>query len=1460
MPNNPLIPEPMTTEEFFNVGTDTPEKQNSDAYDARHAGMAALIDKETSDIPVDTGYQIRRAQVAEDPSHESLRQDIANKVSTTQKQDIDNLINSFFEQGDTQKAVAGVSVANEVKDQIDTEAADASLESSFVSTMSTSLDEKRREEQLFKIDVANDVMGLLNDQGITDKIVNYAGFLLNDTTLDLSRVVDSDYLSTPESVAEFLNTWNGLDVKAKRRMYPELKKAIYQATDKNNIKTALHLLRFIDPETADTLKDELHLDQIFLGADVATLGATILTKFGSIAKAANLIRTAKTVGREDEAAKLNAMSILDETGKVAEATKTDGITAQANGAPFKMEDIMPESTDGINVETQGILKQIELGRNATKQRLEELVNGQAFIKETAFTKTQKERIQAKAVKEIEDLKDEVYSSYGWDISDIKIADSTEDGFTLNYMYEGVPSTKEYKYNFKVSDVGTFDQLNTGAVEKGITSPSIFLKGISDRFVEGATNIELASAKVLDIFNRTVSDIMSGTIGSPLLHKKAYQDLDAVLLTGDDYLHPDGTSGKLFKLDELLSGVDTVGRGTVRLNEKQAVAYYRLRDLFDHVGVLKNNELRRTLELNGMKDVSFEGTKAIGKPFERISDGLNSLNKRRSSVIYDPLANKGEGGVVPVSTIDVADRYAKNFRIVRFMEHETVGNQAVTHALVRTEDVGELPMQVMHLKKGYVPKIYKEGYYFVKQELKGILNGRADEVVGMKTMRMFDSKKGAEKYMAQLQIDEPGARFHLLHDREMTQAKLADEGVGISGGLYTSPRAKHAILFNEEGLPPQRLSAFESLQRNLQHLSNYLPRNEWRIGMQQKWINTAREMRMLDGADFNAALIGEKHTPEWNALNSAREYIRDQIRIPTSEERWFEAKVRSLAEWAENPLTLGPAHITSKRLPDFARKSLLSLAHKDPFALARSTAFHSLLGWFTPAQLFVQAQGASIAMSLFPERAPMAIRRYMAMRPLMHLTADNADMATARKVSDALAKLSKIAPDELWEDYTTWRKTGLQESIKSTADYAAASQNFGFGLGAVKKVADAGLVFYKEGEMFTRGIAFNIAKDNWRKLNPGMKIGDEALKSILDDAMRMQLNLTRANRAAWQKGALSIPTQFLQIQTKFIEQVWPKVLGGKGSLTGTQKAKLLSMQFAIYGAAGIPFGNWLVNEAVQITGIAPEDMPAEMKRYLSGGVWDLIFYNAFGANVEVGRRGAVVSGIEDFFKAIIYEKAPLTDTLFGAFGEIPTRAMQAIGRLKSLASNPHDIEYTPEEFKLAARSLGNIVSTWRNIDKAILMQRQGLVRDKHGNIVVDKSGIGGFNKGEIIMQALGFQLSDVKGTYDLTQMNKNWKDHINKRVDAVIDLQNWYLGNIDTPDAGRNFEVMQSALLADLSDYDHRQVLELVNKRISNPQSKAERALDQYYKNIAGDVIRLNPYFGGPYTNTVIPDNGQGDQK
>ena len=1425
------------------------------ALDNRIAAMAALVDGKLQKLPPASAFQMRKAQVVQDPTYEITRRQVAEQTLLDMNSGIDNHLMDLLDQGNFDTASEEVQIADELKQKNQDAVTTMSVEEAFVENTSTTFDEQRQKEAIYQAELFRHVTGLFEDQGTVDQIVNWGGLLLlSDQTLDWSRVLGTNYMNTPSAVANFVKNWQALPPETKLNLLPQLKEDIYAATDKNNVKTAIALMDLLEREAPVDIESELRMDQAFMALDVTAIGGIVFNRLARLTKASSSVsKAARNAGNAEDAAKIELSALADESGEIAKATNVDKVTAASDGVGFKMEEIMPEATDGIAPEMQHLMNEIETGRQAVRTQLNQVISGDAFIKETALTESRKARIQQDAVEELHKLNEEAYAAYGWTIDDAKITNKTETGYTLEYNYNGVPVKQDRQYT--LSDIGTFDELNTGAIEKGITSPSYHMQGIDERFVESATNIELASAGILDVFNRTVDNIARDTIGSPVLHKKQYRELDSVLLHGDDYANADGTFGKVFTVDELRTGIDT-DIGTVRLNDKQIKAYYQLRELFDNAWVMKNNEVRRWLDLHGFTEINYEGSITIGKPFDRIQDASRSLKQNKVTYVYDPMAKEGAGGVVPVENVDFKKMYEDGFKLVRFKEPQNSGTKGfVDFAMIKPEDVRKLPPRVMLYKKGYVPKIYKDGFYFVKEEMRGTLNGVSDQVVGNRTLRMFDSRRGAEAFAAKLYQDNPGTgsgTYKVLHDREMDQAALAKEAVGFSGGLYTSPRATHPILFNEEGLTPRRLSAFESMQRNLNHLATYLPRNEWRVGMQQKWINTARAHGMLDGNDFNAALIGEKHSKEWNALESAREYIRDQMRIPTTNERWFEATSRSLAEWAENPLTLKGKELASARLPKFARTSLQTMAHKDPFALARSTAFHSLLGWFNPAQLFVQAQGASIALSLYPEHAHKVLWEGMALRPLMHLAKTNTDLATVRKMSDNIAKAMGMDPDDLFETYKLWNKTNLQKSIKATADHAAAAQNFGFGINAFKKAADKGLVFYREGELFTRGFAFLTAKRVWKQANPNKAIGDAELKQILDHAMQLQLNLTRANRAVWQKGAWSIPTQFLQIQTKYIEKVVPKFLGGRSELAGHQKLKLLGMQFAIYGAAGVPFGEWAINEIVQATGMAPEEMDPDTKRYLAGGFWDMLFYNTFGADAELGRRGAIVSGVEDFVRSAIYDRAPLGEAMFGAFGATGSRAFETIAKVAPMVYNADQIEWTDQEYKYVASSFGNILSSWRNVDKAIFMARFGYVTDRHGNVLLDRQTEGGFKMSEVLARGMGFNLKDISNTYKLDMIGREWDRHINERVDALMRLHYEYANNADHEGAARNLQLMQEALLSDLNDYDTNLVYRRVHTRIKRSETKEEKALNKWYNDIASDSVDANPYFGGPYTNTIIP--------
>jgi len=1452
------------------IDQQTTQQLNPASQDNYIAVLAAALDSEIENKSIAESFYEKKDMALNDQSYSTLKEEAVYKALGDFREVADNVLEGAVDTADTEVMTGTAEVLQEVEQRAAIAASsEDAIEEMFLLSKKWDFDERVRQERLFQLTAFKHVASLLDENDTIDNVADYAGLLLPDRTLDWYKVADvQNILETPEQAKKFINRFQTLPANIKEALFPEIAASIKKASkdfgSKNNVKAAMMLLKLIDPTAEKDIQIELQTDALLAAVDVvpaiAALRAFTLRRVHQLGKAANAIKAHKAVDDVETAASLNVATLADETGEASDITRVSKEAAAANATPFDMENILPNATDGINLKTEQLLERIQASRSVVHDRLQRIASGQFTLKEGALLPKEKDRVQSKALEKLMELNDDLIEERGLMIDKAVIAQSDETGFTINYELRNVADDtlvgklrKDVKY--RLNDVGEFEALSTGAIERYIASPSYYMSTVQEGAVEGATRIELARERLLNTFTKTVREVTK-PMGNPMtpIGRRKYKELDEVLLSGDDYANADGTFGRVYTIDELRSGIRTRDDRIIRLDDSQIQAYYGLRELFDNVWSLKNNELRRTMELNGFKHVDFEGVPAIGHPFATANDARNSLRKSETNYIYDPTANDGNGGFGTFNDINLDDMYQRDYAVVRFQKAQEINGEYVDYALVPRNAVKELPQHVLHYKVGYVPKIHKEGYYFVKKEVRGTRNGRPDTHLYWTTVREFDSKKGAQKYLDAIKEEEPNASFRVFHDRELDQVQLNDEAIGFSGGLYTSPRAKHPILFNEKGEPVPRESAFESLSRNLQHIAGYLPRNEWRIGMQQRWLNTARDAGMLKPHDdFWSELRGEKHTEAWNALTASRDYIKDQMRIPTSQELWFSNKMRALAEWAEKPITFAGRQLTTQRLPEYARKSLQTFTHKDPFALARSAAFHTLLGWFNPAQLFVQAQGASIAMSIHPERWATSMQNYMALRAAMVTAGKRGVDASANGTYLArLASTTSMNKDEFVELVKAWEKTGLQESIKATADHAAAAQSFGYGADALRRAADAGLVLYREGELFTRGYSFLTAAANWKKANKGKKlVADEDIKAVLDEAMKLQLNMTRANRAAWQKGAFSIPTQFLQIQAKWLQAAWPKVLGGKGPFTVEQKQKFLAIQFMAYGAAGIPFGEWAVNEAAEIVGTRPENMDPTMQRYVAGGVWDAMFYAAFGADAQFGKRGAIAD-VERTIVDLTYSNQSLVETMFGAFGSVPTRAMEAFKKIRPLVFNS-EIDFTMEEYSYAASQLASIVSTWRNIDKAIFMNRQGLLVGKNGRVLVDRaSNPEAFSPGTITAQALGFSPRALNDLYKLDAINRNWDQHVEKRIEALIELHYKYASGTQGERGYRNLQVMQQYLLGDLNDYDREYVLRQVGNRIKNPQTKMERVLKKYYRDVAGEIVDYNPLFGGPATTTVIP--------
>src|SRR5690606_41394174 len=66
------------------------------------------------------------------------------------------------------------------------------------------------------------------------------------------------------------------------------------------------------------------------------------------------------------------------------------------------------------------------------------------------------------------------------------------------------------------------------------------------------------------------------------------------------------------------------------------------------------------------------------------------------------------------------------------------------------------------------------------------------------------------------------------------------------------------------------------------------------------------------------------------------------------------------------------------------------------------------------------------------------------------------------------------------------RTGLFDSLKTTADYNASINGISLTGSAVRRLADAGLFFFREGEQMTRGYGYLLARDLFMKGKPDRK--------------------------------------------------------------------------------------------------------------------------------------------------------------------------------------------------------------------------------------------------------------------------------------------------------------------------------------------------------------------------------------
>jgi hypothetical protein len=209
-------------------------------------------------------------------------------------------------------------------------------------------------------------------------------------------------------------------------------------------------------------------------------------------------------------------------------------------------------------------------------------------------------------------------------------------------------------------------------------------------------------------------------------------------------------------------------------------------------------------------------------------------------------------------------------------------------------------------------------------------------------------------------------------------------------------------------------------------------------------------------------------------------------------------------------------------------------------------------------------GATHVIALSPKHGLNAAISYFPTRFLGQNPSEDLIEAAAQKM-----KNFGWEPEHFAESYRAmkqvgWDKVGHEHAWK---DNIADPKIFDSPGGSF---LDKGAIFFNEGEQVNRIVGWHTAYREWREANPLKNLDSEQLRKVINRADLLGLNMTRASAASWQKGLLSIPTQFMGYNARLMDQFLGK------RLTLAEKSRAFGVYSALYGipaaasVTGVPF--------------------------------------------------------------------------------------------------------------------------------------------------------------------------------------------------------------------------------------------------------------------------------------------------
>ena len=1032
------------------------------------------------------------------------------------------------------------------------------------------------------------------------------------------------------------------------------------------------------------------------------------------------------------------------------------------------------------------------------------------------------------------------------VDSVEVTATTDKGFKVTARTNDGKAS-EFEFDYTLSDAGTLTsdpslaKSNVASSLKSVFSPDVIWREMLGGFIKNITFAGQQSAKLANSLSKRYIDIEKG------LSKTARIEVDTLLQAGDE-------AGTVFTYQELKAGTVElhVGAQGVKKGYSDEVieGYFKKRAFFDQLHGFRNDMMRGQLEFMGFKNVKYTdkggvAANLIGKTYDNLQGIRTQLDE---ATVFVPSNLEGSTVRFVEKNKQVMDKLIEaGYKPVKLMEPIRFkdGKGKATWAMVRDEQVGNLPKKVLNYSAGYTPRIYRPGYFYVKNM----------DSASQETLYAFKSKAEAQAYATKTMTEE-GSEYKNLavrEDREFSDLEKLTNSSDMFGGLYTSARKSQNLMVKtaDGDIRPERLNGANATQRYIQGISDIMPINTYRMSMVEQWMNTVEQIAKAEGREGFG--VGGRSldspldlSPESLAtMNDSREYLKKVLKIPSDDESMFADFVASVGRgmernWGEKG---GKAN----------EWILNNLHSKNPLRALKGATFNLHLGWFNVRQLWVQAQNASLALSMHPIHGAKAVAKMLPMRAA--ILSDNPDMwRSIARATPGLEEESFVKEIQLFKD------SGIMDAIVRTADFDANVSGIGMSsMNGLRKASKAGRIFYEEGELASRIVAWDVARSNLKEA------GEEiTTKSLTDETIRMHMNLQAENSAVWQNNVLGVPTQFVQVFAKFAENLLPKTMGGTGKWTAKEKASALAGQFIIYGSVGVPIAEDLVAAASEMAGLGSASAQEENPMLVEGlqeGLWGM-FFEAFGVQNNFSESGNLLAGIDDNIAATIigafYDhfsgnpvdtNAEISKVALGAGGNSIMRGKDAAINMYEAAKNimTHPSAATVgHELIDVIDGLASMTSTWSNARKAYYAEYYGMgLRSKRGTVMMTNEELGA-NWQTSMARAFGFETDKETALWKAYDYNTENKNEMRAVKDDLQHIYNQFMitGNV---------ELYRKQRAAIMSPYDNTEagtkIMKNFNKSVLDGKSAFSREASAFTKDYLGNggVMPLS-------TGTLLQNN------